>query len=148
MTFLPSPLMRRRASSLFPSWSAMDDWFNSWVERTEPASTPFFAGFPVDIEEGNNFYKIKADMPEVERKDIELSLDHKLLTIQVKRSKSEERKEGNYLLKERLDTSASRSVQLPFADETGKIDAALKDGVLTITVNKVPERQTRKVEIH
>ena len=94
-------------------------------------------------------YRIAVELPGVEEKDIDLSVDNGVVTLKgEKRSEREERGERWYF-SERQYGSFGRSFRLPPDADTGKVDAHLKDGVLTVTVPKTaPEKPERsKVQI-
>lgn len=94
-------------------------------------------------------YRIAVELPGVEEKDIDLSVDNGVVTLKgEKRSEREERGERWYF-SERQYGSFSRSFRLPPDADTDKVDAHLKDGVLTVTVPKTaPEKpESAKVQI-
>lgn len=94
-------------------------------------------------------YRIAVELPGVEENDIDLSVENGLVTLKgEKRSEREERGE-TWFFSERQYGSFSRSFRLPPDAEADKVDAHLKDGVLTVTVpKKVPEKpESAKVQI-
>ncbi len=91
----------------------------------------------LEIRESGNEVIITADLPGMEEKDIELSLQDGVLTLKgEKKSESE-----GALYSERWHGQFQRSVQLPEIDPD-KVNAAFKNGVLTVTLVKKPEAQT------
>jgi HSP20 family protein len=145
MDLFPTLLGRRRALSPF---STMEDLLNTWRQEFP---TPFRASsalIPVDVTEEDKRYVIEADLPGIEKNQINVSLEGNLLTIQTQMKKTEEKEEGNYIMKERCETACSRSVTLPLVEDNAKVDATLRDGVLTVCVPKASAAQTRRIEIH
>ncbi|MFP4078758.1 MAG: Hsp20 family protein [Candidatus Izemoplasmataceae bacterium] len=93
--------------------------------------------FKIDVEDKDNAYEIKADMPGINRDDIKVSYDDSILTIEVKHEEEKEDKdeEKNYLHRERRVTSMRRAINLPDIDPSN-MKAKLEDGVLTIHAPK------------
>ena len=90
----------------------------------------------LDVAELKDKYEIKAELPGMDEKDIELSVEDGLLTISGEKKSEAEEKDKGYYLRECSYGSFSRSVRLPdnIADE--KIEAKFKKGVLTIDLPK------------
>lgn len=115
---------------------------------------PFFAGRQVtafspafEVKETNESFVLRADLPGVADKDIDISLHNSVLTVSGNRS-AEERKEGEtYALYERQYGSFSRSFSLPDTADGEKIDAKLDAGVLTLTIGKRIEAKPRKISV-
>ena len=93
--------------------------------------------FKIDVEDNDNEYLIKADLPGVKKDEIKVSYDDQALRIQVERSEEKEDKdeEKNYLHRERRVTSMARDIHLPDIDPS-KLKAKLEDGVLNIRAEK------------
>lgn len=102
---------------------------------------------PVDIYETEGQLVIKAEVPEVDRKDIDIKIENGILTLRGQRKFQKEVKEENYHRIERAYGSFSRSFTLPSGVDSEKISAAYKDGVLTIQIDKREDTQPRQVEI-
>jgi HSP20 family protein len=115
---------------------------------------PFFSGRPAsafiptfEVKETNEAFVIKADVPGVAEKDLDVAVHNGVLTVSGSRQ-SEERKEGEaYALYERQYGSFSRSFALPDMADGERIDAALNSGVLTLTIAKKAEAKPRRIEI-
>ena len=110
------------------------------------AANGFMPSF--DVRETAEGYVFQADMPGIRQEDLDINLTGNRLTITGKRE-AEERKEGeNYFTLERSFGSFSRAFNLPDGVDATRVDAVLKEGVLTLTVPKVPEVQPRKISIN
>jgi HSP20 family protein len=115
---------------------------------------PFFSGRPAsafmpafEVKETNDSFVLKADVPGVAEKDLDVAVHNGVLTVSGNRQ-SEERKEGEaYALYERQYGSFTRSFALPDMADGERIDAALNSGVLTLTIAKKAEAKPRKIEI-
>jgi HSP20 family protein len=103
----------------------------------------------IDVSESDGDYVIEAELPGVDPKEVEVSLDGDVLTIKGEKKIDREDKSKDYHVVERAYGAFERSVALPFkADET-KIQATFANGVLRITAPKPAEAKTekRKIEI-
>ncbi len=101
----------------------------------------------VDVVDTGDAVEIKAEVPGLEEKDLDVSLEGNHLRI--KGEKKEERKEeqkGHYLL-ERSYGTFERHLTLPENLDAGKVDARFKNGVLHITVPKTEEAAPKKIDI-
>ena len=93
--------------------------------------------FPqLNIVENKNAYTITVDVPGVEEKDIELTVQEGALTIRGEKQTEKEDQDNQYHRVERSYGSFQRVLSLPADAEEDKIDAKFKNGVLTITVAK------------
>ena len=91
----------------------------------------------VDISETNKAYLIKADLPEVNRDDVEVSLDNGMLTISGERRFEREDESEEQHRVERMFGRFSRRFTLPADADAEHITAKSKDGVLKVTVPKM-----------
>lgn len=102
----------------------------------------------VDIYETENELVLKADLPEVNEKDLDIRIESNKLTIKGERKFEEKVKEGNYLRIERTYGSFSRSFSLPSTVDSGSIKAEYKNGALTVELPKRAESKPRQVKIN
>jgi HSP20 family protein len=101
----------------------------------------------VDIYETPNELVVKADLPDVNEKDIDVRVENNLLTIRGERKFEKSVAEENYLRVERTYGSFSRSFSLPNTVNAEAIGAEYKNGVLTVTLPKREESKPRQVKI-
>ncbi|MFZ0640912.1 MAG: Hsp20/alpha crystallin family protein [Candidatus Acidiferrales bacterium] len=101
----------------------------------------------VDVYETENELVIKADLPAVSEKDIDLRVENNMLTIRGERKFEQNVKEENYLRVERSYGSFSRSFSLPNTVDTQAIKAEYTDGVLNVTLPKRAESKPKQVKI-
>lgn len=119
----------------------------------EPAlreeSTFGFAAPVVDIAEDETAYRISAELPGLEAKDVEISISGDTLVLRGEKREEKEQKDKNYYMSERAYGSFRRSFTLPDGVDRDKIAADLAKGVLTITLPKTKEAQkpARKIEV-
>ena len=97
---------------------------------------------PVDIYETDEHeFVIKAELPEMKREDINLTFENNVLTLRGERKFEHEAKRDNFHRVERSYGAFSRSFTLPNTVDGSRINAAYKDGVLTI---RLPQRDDAK----
>jgi HSP20 family protein len=101
----------------------------------------------VDIFENDNEIVIKAELPGMEAKDIELGLENNVLTVKGERRFEKETKEEHYYRVEREYGRFSRSFSLPAAVKEDKITAEFKNGLLKIALPKKEEGKSKLIKI-
>jgi len=102
----------------------------------------------VDIYETENELVIKADLPEITEKELDVRVENNMLTIRGERKFEEKVKEENYLRIERTYGSFSRSFSLPNTVNTEAIKAEYKNGVLTVEMPKRAESKPKQVKVN
>jgi HSP20 family protein len=127
----------------------MDRFWDSFLEgglRRRPEEgmewTP-----SLDVAETKNQLVVKAEVPGMDPKDIDISLSDGVLTIKGERKQEKEEKEEDYHLIERSYGTFSRSIRLPKEVQRDKISASYKDGVLKVTLPKSEEAKKKEVKI-
>lgn len=101
----------------------------------------------VDITEDKESFMIKAELPEVNKEDVKVSIDKNILTLSGER-KSETRDEKEHRI-ERSYGSFSRSFSLPDNIDEANIHAESKNGMLYLTIPKAaPNEKLKQIEIH
>lgn len=104
----------------------------------------------VDIVETDKAVEVHAELPGMEKKDIEITLDRDLLTIKGEKKIEKEEKDRHYHRIERHYGTFYRTVRLPVEVDEKKIDAAFKDGVLTVTLPRAEGETSgvKHIDIH
>lgn len=102
----------------------------------------------VDIYETENELVLKADLPDINEKDLDVRVENNMLTIHGERKFEEKVKEENYLRVERSYGSFSRSFSLPNTISTESIKAEYKNGTLTVEMPKRAESKPKQVKIN
>jgi HSP20 family protein len=92
---------------------------------------------------------ITAEMPGLERKDVDISIDNDLLTIRGEKKVETQRddKDKNYHLSERSYGIFYRVLQLPPGVDPSKVQATMANGVLKIVVPKPANSEAKKIEV-
>lgn len=101
----------------------------------------------VDVSETDNDYTIKAEIPEVKKEDVKVTLQDGQLTIQGERKQEKEEKGKRYHRIERSYGSFLRSFDLPVNVDEAKAKADFKDGVLTLTLPKSEKAKPKSIEV-
>ena len=101
----------------------------------------------VDISETKDKLLIKAELPGLEAKDVNVSISGDLLIIKGEKDKEEEEKDEHYHCIERCCGSFQRSFRLPVNVQADKVEAAFDKGVLKITLPKIEEAKKKEIEI-
>lgn len=101
----------------------------------------------VDIKEEANQFVIHADLPGVEAKDIDITLEHGVLTLKGQRTAEKKDETENYRRVERVRGTFLRRFSLPEAVDAEKVTAKCKDGVLEVVVPKRETAQPRRIAI-
>ncbi len=81
---------------------------------------------------------VKAEVPGVEQKDLNVSIQDQMLTLKGEKRKEKEEKDEPYHRVERSWGAFTRTPALPMGVDTGKVIATFKDGLLTIKLPKAP----------
>lgn len=103
---------------------------------------------PVDIfQNGDHEVVIKAELPDMSREDIDITVDNGTLTIKGEKKLSQEVKEEQFHRIERRYGMFSRSFSLPQTVDAGKVGAEYKNGVLTVRLPLREEAKPRSVKI-
>ena len=129
---------------------AMSNRFNrqvndSYLPRTEDAFGAWAP--PVDILERQDHLVIRAEVPGVQKDDMDVRIEDGVLTLHGERKEEKEAKDVNTHLVERVYGSFTRSFSLPTTVDPTKVSAVYKDGVLEVTVPKVETAKPKRGEI-
>jgi len=135
----------------FRNLSSLQEQVNRLFESNFPSrgsESTLTAWAPaVDVYETENELVIKADLPDVSDKDLDVRVENNMLTIHGERKFEQKVKEENYLRMERSYGSFTRSFSLPKSVNTEAIKAEYKDGVLNITLPKRAESKPKQVKV-
>jgi HSP20 family protein len=101
-----------------------------------------------DVSETQDRVFVKAELPGIEEKDIDLSVCGNVLTIRGEKKQVKEDKNENHYLGDRYYGSFRRTFQLPADIDSDKAKASFDKGVLKISVPKVEEAKTKEIEIN
>ena len=103
------------------------------------------ASMKIDVTESEGAYTVKAELPGVDKKDIDVQIDGRIVSINAKVERNKEEKEGERVIRrERYSGAFSRSFSLASEVDDAKATAEYKDGVLSLSLPKrAPSDQKR-----
>jgi HSP20 family protein len=106
--------------------------------------------FPaVEMKENTTGFKLSVEVPGIDAKDVDVTIDEGVLVIKGEKKQEREEKEKGYLYSERSYGSFERRIALPANANAQEVKARAKDGVLQITIGKIekPVESGRKIAI-
>lgn len=159
-TMAPSGLRpRRRLESLRQEIDRLFDDFGIATWHS-PFRSPFFdmdpfrrakaafSGMPaVDVTETEKGYKVVAELPGMDEKNIEVKIANGALTIKGEKQEETEEEKQDYYLRERSFGSFERTFPVPDGVDLDKVEAGFKKGVLSVTLPKTAEAQKAEKKI-
>lgn len=138
----PFASLQRQMNRLF------DDAFAGYAPLARAGSGATLAP-SIDVKETDKAIEVEAELPGVDEKDVQVTLEDGVLTIKgEKKAEKEESKKG-YYMSERSYGSFLRSFELPAGIDADKVNATFTKGVLKVTLPKPAEAQAKakKIEI-
>jgi HSP20 family protein len=128
----------------------MDDMFQRFfglpVESRSNGESNVWAP-RVDVSETDKAYLVKADLPGVDPKDVEINVRDGILTVRGEKKEQKEEKHKNFHRVERFVGQFFRSIPLPTGVDEESVQATTTKGVLTVTIPKKPEAQPKKIAV-
>ena len=142
----PFEEMDRMFEDFFPrGWMRPFRW--EWPSLGEMAK-PFEGKMPkVDVIERDDEVVVKAELPGVDKKDLDVSVTENSVTIKGTTSHEEKEEKGDYYRCEISRGAYARTVALPSYVDADKAKASFKDGVLELKLPKVEKAKRRSIEI-
>jgi HSP20 family protein len=101
----------------------------------------------VDITEDDHEYLFKADLPEMKKEDVKVTVENGILSISGERKVEKEEKKKKYHRIERTYGSFERTFMVPEDAEVAKMAAEFKDGVLKVHLPKSPTAKPKTIEV-
>jgi HSP20 family protein len=140
---------------------AIDRWRPRWIEREmddlfgrlfRDRLMPWTAGErpwapAVDVLDRTDEFVLRADLPGLEQKNIEVTVQGGTLTIRGTRSETTEVEDGEYYQSERWTGAFARTLNLPPGVDLARVSATFKNGVLEVHVPKAPEARGKTIEV-
>ncbi len=124
--------------------------FGRPLERTEPGQDMLSVADwspSVDISETPTAYLVKAEIPDVKKEDVKVTVQDGMLTIQGERKMEKEEKGKKFHRIERSYGSFMRSFRVPDDAEEAKVKAEFKDGMLNVTLPKSEKAKTKAINV-
>ena len=131
----------------FDSFPAGLRVFEDTVNRlfVEPTPRPWVP--PVDIQETENELVFKADVPDLEMKDIDVRMENGTLTLRGERKFESKKEDGGWSRVERNYGSFERVFSLPDTVDAEQVQAGYKNGTLTVTLPKKEIAKPRQIKV-
>lgn len=130
---------------LFRPFRLMDRFLSDFATDTTPEGGWWPA---VDLAETEDNFVVTAELPGLNKKDVEVSVENNVLTLSGERQVANEQEKGRWHRVERAYGEFHRSFRLPSEVDANKVDARFADGLLTVTIPKMEGAKPRKIEIH
>jgi len=124
----------------------VDDFFESFLDSFNSMSNVNWSP-SVDLEETKNDYIIHAELPGMNKKDIDISVENDILTISGEKKERVQTKDSNCLISEIMSGHFSRSFRLPAQINSEKIEAKWDNGVLVVKIPKSEVAKPKKIQI-
>ncbi|MBW1974910.1 MAG: Hsp20/alpha crystallin family protein [Deltaproteobacteria bacterium] len=129
------------------------DWIDRWFEEIGvPSVEGFFERDRVwvpafDVSETDDHIVVKADLPGIDVKDLDISITGNVLTVKGEKKQEREEKGESFHRVERSFGSFTRSITLPVDVDPNGVEAVYKDGVLKLTIPKTEKSKRKKIEV-
>ncbi len=101
----------------------------------------------LDISETNDSIIVKAELPGIAPKDVDVSTSGDILTIKGEKKEEKEQKGKHFHRVERSYGSFSRTINLPKSVNIDAVKAEYKNGILEMNLPKIEEAKARKIEV-
>jgi HSP20 family protein len=140
--------LRKDVGALDSFRKEMDDWTRRFFgEPFFEVTTPQKWAPSVDVEETDKELIVKADLPGVDAKDVEISVTDGALVLRGAKKEEREENNKNFRRVERFEGEFYRELPMPSGVDADKISATCAKGVVTITVPKKPTAVAKKITV-
>lgn len=136
----------KRQDDLDDIFKQMENVFSQFQEKGMDFASELKPNFPVDIAEEDGEFIITADLPGVDKEEINITADEESVEISAESSAEVEEENEKYYRKERSTRRFNRRVNFPSNVDAESVEAEYEDGVLTIKAEK-EEEDSREIEI-
>jgi HSP20 family protein len=138
-----------RLKSLVPfreGGAQIDRLFSEFAQGSGPGGAQSIIP-NIEITETDKAIEVSAEMPGLERKDIEISIEDDTLTIRGEKKVEENQKDKNVQLSERSYGVFYRVLQLPPGIDPSSVQATMSNGILKLTIPKPAKSAPKKIEV-
>lgn len=101
----------------------------------------------LDVSETDGHIEVKAELPGLEAKDLDVSVSGDQLTLRGEKKEDRKKEEESYFFRESYSGSFQRTVRLPAEVEGENVEAVFKNGVLHIKMPKTAKSSSQKIEV-
>ena len=142
---------RNGSTDLFQEFENLQEEINRLFDVTRvPESRGIFERTfspAVDVIENPDNFEVLCDVPSMEIGDMEISIAGSVLTIKGEKKATVDKDQSRTYREEMRAGRFQRTLQLPLAVDASRVDAVLKDGILTITLPKQEELKPRQIAV-
>lgn len=118
-----------------------------WPERWFRGEEMEIGAPMVDVFEDKDDIVVKAELPGIEKENIQVNLTDHMLTIRGEKKKEEEVKKENYYRAERSYGAFSRTLELPVDVRADKVKASFKNGILEVRMPRSEEAKAKEIKV-
>ena len=154
-------IQRAAPASIFSPFGEMERWFEgafpALMQRYFRGGWPSWDEMPavfegripsVDVIDRDNEILVRAEIPGVNKKDLDVSVTEDSVCIKGSVKHEEKEEQGEYYRRETSSGSFTRTVALPNEVDTARVKAEFKDGMLEMTLPKVKQSKRQKVSLN
>jgi len=141
------PIKRRQGTGLAGFHDAFDELFNRFFEGSDWLLSGATSWPAIDLAEREDSVVVRAELPGMKAEDIDLQVRNNVLNISGEKADKTEEKGENFYHVESRRGGFRRSIMLPSEVDAEKINAAYKDGILTVTLPKAEKAKPRRIAI-
>ena len=129
--------------------SLFDDFFSGFDVAPRSLATGGLGAFSpsIDVKESDKDFIIRAELPGVDDKDVEVAVTNNAVTIKGEKKEEKEDKGENYYYMERSYGSFNRVIPLEMETDANKAEASFKNGILNITIPKRTSAKTKGTKV-
>ena len=138
---------RRRSGELTKPYRDIYDFMDRFFSRAPFGEFTTEWVPSVDVSETDGEITVRAELPGMDSKDLDVNVAGDLLSIKGEKKEEEEKKDKGYYFSESYFGSFQRNIRLPSEVQSDKVQAKFKDGILNITLPKSEETKPKKVQI-
>jgi HSP20 family protein len=125
----------------------MDAFWRGWPSRYNTETTRPILQPAMDVVESDNHLTVRLDLPGLKPEDVHVEMENGILSITGEVGDTVEKEGDRYHYRERSYGSFQRSLRLPNTFDAENIDASFDNGVLNITLPKLPQAQPKQIPI-
>ncbi|MFW6011495.1 MAG: Hsp20/alpha crystallin family protein [Desulfosalsimonas sp.] len=131
-----------RLPERFRDFFGAGDFFPSWLFSETRELAP-----AVDVKEGRKHITVRAEIPGMDKKNLDISLENGILRIEGEKRKENEESGENYYRRESAWGRFSRRIELPAEVDENDVEATYKRGVLSVKLKKTREAEQKRIKV-
>lgn len=141
----------RRETTLADPFRVIDEWFDElwrgWPSLFDSDARRPLLRPAMDVVENDKEVVIRIDLPGMKPEDVKIELEDDVITISGEMGDTIEKEDDRYHYRERSYGAFQRSLRLPNTVDKDKVEASFENGVLNITLPKLPQAQPKQITV-